>query len=80
MAFSGWLAFVMFIGAAKADATPEQAARLRDAVQPLIDDLRAGGDPTPILAAVVEAMGPDWTPSEEWRVWIDGLTASGGAS
>ena len=29
MAFAGWLAFVMLIGAAKADASPEQAAGAR---------------------------------------------------
>ena len=74
MAFAGWLAFVMLIGAAKADASPEQAVLLRDAVQPLIDDMRSGGSPMPILAAVIKVMGPDWTPSEDWRVWIDGLT------
>ena len=45
MAFAGWLAFVMLIGAAKADASPEQAVLLRDAVQPLIDDMRSGGSP-----------------------------------
>jgi hypothetical protein len=76
-AFAGWLAFLMFVGAAKADATPEQAARLKSAVQPMIADLRAGGDPRPILAAVIEAMGPEWTPSGEWRAWIDSLTKEG---
>lgn len=72
MAFSGHLALVMFIGAARADADPTQRDRLKAEIPPLLEEY--GGSPETVLRQVVEIMGPQWRPTGEWATWIDGLT------
>lgn len=74
MAFSGHLALVMFIGAARADADPTQRDRLKAEIPPLLEEYGDGGSPETVLRQVVEIMGPQWRPTGEWATWIDGLT------
>lgn len=74
MAFSGHLALVMFIGAARADADPAQRDRLKAEIPPLLKEYRRGDSPETVLLRVVEIMGPQWQPTGEWATWINGLT------
>jgi hypothetical protein len=74
----GSMAFLLFIGAACADATPEQSAQLRERVKPLLGTYRTDGNPRPVLETVLEVMGPDWQPTGEWRAWIDKMLKGGG--
>jgi hypothetical protein len=74
MAFSGHLALVMFIGAARADADPTQRDRLKAEIPPLLEEYVHEGSPETVLRQVVEIMGPQWRPTGEWATWIDGLT------
>lgn len=76
-ALSGHLALVMFVAAARADATHEQRGRLDERLKPLIQSFRADGDPEPLLLKVIEIMGPEWEPSGEWKAWIDSLLSGG---
>jgi hypothetical protein len=72
--FGPVLAFLWYLGAAKADGTPEQREALRTTVTPLIAEFRRTGDTAPIRAAVRSVMGADWAPSGEWAQAIDNLT------
>lgn len=72
----GTLILLQFAGAANADASPEQRARLKPLVDLLRDksltvseSYRAFGE------GIIEVMGPDWAPSGEWAEYIDVLMA-----
>lgn len=69
------LLVVMFIGAANADATNEQRARLRDEVLPVLGDQDT--PPRQAMANAVlltgEIMGSKWRPKGEWEEWITNL-------
>ena len=52
MAFSGHLAFVMFVGAARADADPAQRDRLKAEIPPLLEEYVHGGSPEVIATAL----------------------------
>ncbi len=69
----GALALLMFVGAARKDASPEQVARLKaEALPPLSDKSLDDADAyRTCLETVVEIMGPDWTPGPEWQAQID---------
>lgn len=66
---------LMFVGAANADATPEQRARLRDEVLPPLRDESIPARDAYVRAArvVVDVMGPEWRPAGEWDEWITAL-------
>ena len=65
------LAFLMFVGAARADANPEQRTRLRDEIKPMLDGFRETGNPEPTMRKVAEIMGEEWEPSGVWAEQID---------
>jgi len=69
----GAMAFVLFVGAANADATPEKRKQLRERLTPLLETYRTEGNPKPILEAVIDIMGPDWEPHGEWATAIDAM-------
>ncbi|MBK6556125.1 MAG: hypothetical protein IPG16_02565 [Comamonadaceae bacterium] len=68
---AGHLAFLMFVGAARADANPEQRTRLRDEIKPMLDGFRETGNPEPTMRKVAEIMGEEWEPSGDWLEQID---------
>ena len=68
---AGHLAFLMFVGAARADANPEQRTRLRDEIKPMLDGFRETGNPEPTMRKVAEIMGEEWEPSGDWPEQID---------
>jgi len=74
--FAGPLAFTLFIGAARADATPAQRQALQERLMPLLPRYRSEGDEGPIRAAVRDVMGVDWKPTGQWREWISKLDVS----
>lgn len=73
--FAEALGLVMLIGAARSDANPGQAERLRAEVPELMHRYRQDGDETPVRAAVADIMGADWEPSGEWSRFIGGMEA-----
>ena len=52
----------LLVGAASADATPEQQLRLEE----IPDLVKRGIEPRVIGALVFDIMGDDWSPSPEW--------------
>lgn len=70
-ALGGNLAFLMFVGAARADASPDQLAQLRERLPPLLDAYKAEGNPRPTMEAVIDIMGPTWRPQGDWARQID---------
>lgn len=81
-----WMAFIMYVGAARADASPPQLRRLRKEVVPTINKLK-GRDAAPedtkstlieILKQVQGIMGKEWKPQGEWMRAIDSLLPKGG--
>ena len=64
------LALTLFVGAAHADGTPEQRERLRQRVIPLMGRYKADGDERPVRAAVRDVMGPAWTPTGDWSLFL----------
>lgn len=71
--FDGTLSLVLFVGAARADATPEQLEQLREHVLPLVDAMREDGDVRPLLNTVLDVMGPNWNITGEWKQLLDRL-------
>lgn len=68
------LVVVMFVGAANADATPEQREQLKEAITPLRDqDLTASEAYKAVVYGVADVMGPHWRPRGEWEEWITAL-------
>lgn len=68
------MALVLFIGAARAEATPEQLEQLRERVKPAMHGrYKRTGDESEVRAIVADIMGADWEPNAEWAVWIDRL-------
>jgi hypothetical protein len=76
VSFRGWLAFTLYLGAAVAEATPDQRAALQREVKPLIAELRESNAAAPkILNVVTRVMGPEWHPTGEWEQFISNLIA-----
>lgn len=70
------LAFVMFVGAAREDASPDQRHRLGVVVPPLLKAYKAGEvEEETIRRAVRKIMGREWRPSARWRegFWGDAI-------
>jgi hypothetical protein len=67
MTFSASLAFTLFVGAARYDATPEQVSMLKAQVVPLLDGYKETGDETAVREAVHRIMGPQWKPNADFR-------------
>lgn len=63
----GWLAFTLYVAAARAAATPVQLAALRDRVVPMFEQLRTSTQAVvPILDEVRHIMGAAWRPEGAW--------------
>jgi hypothetical protein len=65
------MALVLYVGAARADARPEQFAELRDGMHPALDTYRDTGDTRPLLDLVARVRGADWEPTGKWKRQID---------
>jgi hypothetical protein len=68
-----WLAFTLFIGAARADATVAQQEELTRVLTPLLVELRHTNNAEEIMRTVQRVMGPTWAPGDEWRTMISNL-------
>lgn len=70
---------VMFIGAANADATPQQRLRLKaEALPPLRDEtLTAAEAYVRAVKTTAEIMGSDWRPTGEWDETITAILGWG---
>lgn len=66
------LGLVVYVGAARTDATDEQVDRLRAEVLPYLrsPQYRVRGDEQPVLDMIHAIMGHDWVPGPEWRVQL----------
>lgn len=74
---AGFMAFILFIGAAHNDANPEQRQRLRSEVMPLIKRFKEAplndkASMYAVLNKVCDIMG-DWIPNDEAQQAIDAL-------
>lgn len=76
-----WVAFTLYITAARYDANPSQLTALRSQVVPAIQDLKrrdvTAEEIRRLLAIVINRvqgiMGPQWRPTGEWMEAIDAL-------
>lgn len=67
------LRFIMVLGAAQSDATPEQRRHMNDRIRPLMEQFREDGNPKPIIDQISATLGQDWRPSGEWAEFLKGL-------
>lgn len=68
------MAFTLYVGAARFDATRDQAALLRETVLPLLVQYQAGEIHQDVVFRQVEqVMGPDWNPSATWAARLDAM-------
>lgn len=68
------LVLVTYVGAARADCTPEEAVLLRQGLDGPLDDYRAGRyDESDIMDIVDQLMPSGWAPSGDWRNQLDAL-------
>lgn len=69
------LLVVMFIGAARADATPAQVARLQNEVLPALKNPAASAREAyrDAVLATAAVMGPQWRPAGKWDDQIQAL-------
>lgn len=80
---AGWLSFTLYVGAANADATPDQRDQLRERLGPLLPLIKSSNPgvwrpaAADILNAIGEVMGPDWRPRDEWNDQIKLLLTEG---
>jgi hypothetical protein len=68
------LAFTLWVGAANADATPEQRRRIQDSIPIALEHYVVDGDEMPVRTIIQIVMGPDWKPTGEWADFIASLT------
>lgn len=67
MTFAASLAFTLFVGAARYDATPEQASMMKAQIPPLLEAYKDTGDERHVREAVHRIMGPQWMPNNDFR-------------
>lgn len=60
------MAFLAYVSAAHAAATPVQREELRRRVQPLLPAYKRDGNQGPVRAVVRDVMPTGWTPEGEW--------------
>jgi len=62
------MGLVMYVSAARHDATPAQTQRLQEDVLPYLrsDQYRRRGDEQPALDLIHAIMGEDWVPTGDW--------------
>lgn len=75
------MAFLLYVSAAKASASPKQIEQLRYRLNPKLDTLKRK-DLTPeqvrwllssVLQTTQDIMGKDWQPAGEWLVAINAM-------
>lgn len=64
------MTLIYLVGAARADATPEQVLELKTNVDRLREPEVSMRD---IAERVFEIMGPEWAPAGEWLAAIDAM-------
>lgn len=68
------LTLIIYVGAARADSTPEGAAVLRQELSGPLDDYRAGlYDEWDIIDIVDQLMPEGWAPSGDWERQLEAL-------
>jgi hypothetical protein len=68
------LGLVLYFGAARYDASPEQVEALREQVLPLMRSVYLPtGNEKPVLDGIRAVMGEGWLPNEEWRAKLAAL-------
>lgn len=65
------LRFVLFVGAAMNDATPEQREVLDKKVRPLLEFYRSTGREAAVRIVIRDVLGQDWQPSGDFKKQID---------
>lgn len=81
MSVGGWIAFTLFISAARYDADEAQQELLRAQVTPLLEDLKRSElswrDVRQVTRIALERtqtiMGPRWVPKDEWMQAINAM-------
>lgn len=68
------LRFVFYLGAANADATPEQRSVLHERIKPMLAQFRQDGKVAPLVAAIRDVMGLEWQPTGQWARAISAFT------
>lgn len=80
-AMAAALRLLLLVGAARADATPEQLERLRAELPTALRGRYAStGDESEVRALLVKVMDPSWAPSGKWAEQLAALDEGGGAS
>lgn len=74
---AAYMALVMVVGAANADADPTQRAMLRERVLPPLRDERLTGQEArrASVDALLDIMGADWSPTGEYARVLESLLA-----
>jgi hypothetical protein len=69
------LRLVLLVGAARADAAPDQLDALRERIPAAMrGQYVSTGDEAEVRAVLLEVMGHDWKPSGQWAAQIDRLS------
>ena len=69
-----YMILTVYVGAARADCTPEEAAVLRQELSGPLDDYQAGWyDESDIIDIVNQLMPAGWAPSGDWKKQLDVL-------
>jgi hypothetical protein len=72
------MGFVLYVGAARAAARGQDLQVLRATVLPALQEYREGrATREDVKAAVRVALGPNWEPRGDWKLWIDKLEGKG---
>lgn len=75
------LILVTYVGAARADCTPEDAVLLRHGLEGPLEDYRAGQyDEDDIIDIVNQLMPTGWSPSGDWKRQLDALGFTPGSA
>jgi len=74
MSLAEGMAFVLYVGAARAAATPAQCEQLRARMPAALQVYRDTGSEGPMRAAIRDVMGSAWEPSGDWKKALDQLS------
>lgn len=69
-ALASTVAMLLYVGAAREDATPDQVAELRARVLPALED---GASDREVRRLVRDVMGRGWRPSPRWAEQVRSL-------
>ena len=71
---SRYMTLIYLVAAARKDATPEQVEQLKAATALLREPAGPGTGAGDVAQRVVDIMGPDWMPADEWIEAIEAMT------